>query len=326
MVKLSGKMTPRKIALGRGSVDVYFHKQYGWLARQWPKPHNPTMSTAWRRSADGFSDTIATIKRFLPEVRAAYKAAVTGPGRSWYDLAKSYALRAPPGQVRIEAPGNITFAVTGPDSLRITVRKDTHQKPAGLYYPAGVYPWTTQGPIELLQTTFCAGAASTCPPDPVPPPDPLPPIIIPDPIIDPWPLCAQVTWLVTGVNLAAPLHWMYATMPTPREFRPMLPPMTWLPGMTQIGPDLPPPLPCLPLCGWGGPGYYCIRETHSTDDTCTEKRLWQIAIRYYSDYGNFHVYPKCTCVLLSGRWSFDWPIHGPYATFLECAAVCPAWQ
>ena len=50
----------------RNQVDVYYHRWVGWVARAWPKPHNPCHSAAWARSVQNLADAWEAIKLATP--------------------------------------------------------------------------------------------------------------------------------------------------------------------------------------------------------------------------------------------------------------------
>lgn len=124
MAKIKGKMTRRGIKAFRGKLDIYYHKQYGWLARQWPKVSRPSPTDAWQKAHDDFINAINLAKTLTTEEIDNFRLLVRASTLTWKDWIVKRGVKAASEEFQIFFISNVT--VTRPAALvaQVVLTKD----------------------------------------------------------------------------------------------------------------------------------------------------------------------------------------------------------
>ena len=99
MARLKGTITPETVKKFKGSLDIYFDKNYGWIARKWPRRAKPTPTPAWLQSVANMKRAALWTNQLVDYQRQPWKQMASRSQMTWKDACFQSVMRGLPGDL-----------------------------------------------------------------------------------------------------------------------------------------------------------------------------------------------------------------------------------
>lgn len=124
MAKVFGKIIKRDIAALRGKVDLYYHKDYGWLARAWPSYSNRNRSPGFIASQNRMKSQTAELAKLDTADIDGWRDLAQGASMTWKDALVKRLLTAPDDEFLIIRVRNAVAQRLPNDVVEIQLQKN----------------------------------------------------------------------------------------------------------------------------------------------------------------------------------------------------------